>query len=188
MQEPGRVADDVGEVVRAVGGDDPVGDDPLDPGAYQLDVGQLQAAHPGAVVLEDALAHGRVVRHDLLEQLGMLGHEGLHRRQQCRRALGVERVDRLARRVLPVGIDAVGIGARRDAGEGHDEAEPAPVEGEVAERPLVARRHGRVVQRVRDDPLGGALEDRELCDIGRDGGRDLEAAGAGTDEGERGSR
>ena len=38
MEEAGRVADDVGRVVRAVDGDDAVRDDALDAGAHELDV------------------------------------------------------------------------------------------------------------------------------------------------------
>ena len=49
----------------AVDGDDAVGDDPLDAGAHKLDVVLLQAREPRPVVLQRALAGGRIVGHDL---------------------------------------------------------------------------------------------------------------------------
>ena len=81
-----------------------------------------------------------------------------------------------------VRIDPVLLGPHRDAGIEHDEPEPACVEREVLHRPPVTGRHLRVVQRVRQHPLGGPLEDRELLDLVGDGRRDLEAGGAGADE------
>ena len=41
-----------------------------------------------------------------------------------------------------------------------------------------------MVQRIRDDPLSRALEDRELLDLVRNGRADLEPARAGADESE----
>ena len=63
-----------------------------------------------------------------------------------------------------------------------EEAEPAPVERQVAHRPAVAVGHVAVVVRVGEHPLRGALEHGELLDLVGDGRRDLEAAGAGADE------
>ena len=88
--------------------------------------------------------------------------------------------DALAR--AEVRIDPVLLGPHRDAGIEHEEPEPACVEREVLHRPPVTRWHLRVVQRVRQHPLGRPLEDRELLDLVRDRGRDLESRGAGADE------
>ena len=58
-----------------------------------------------------------------------------------------------------LGVDAVHVHPGGDAGEGHDEAVPPSVEGQMAQRPRIARWHRRVVQPVGEDPLGRALED-----------------------------
>ena len=83
---------------------------------------------------------------------------------------------------LEVRVDPVGLGSHRDAWIEHEEPEPACVEREVLHRPSVTGWHLRVVQRVRQHPLGRPLEDRELLDPVRDGRRDLEPGGAGADE------
>jgi hypothetical protein len=54
----------------AVDGDHAVGDDPLDRRTHQLDVRLAQALQPEPVILEDPLAHGRVVGDALLDQIG----------------------------------------------------------------------------------------------------------------------
>ena len=109
-----------------------------------------------------------------------------HPSQQSGRPLRVERVDRLVGRVVVLGVDPIHVHPRRYPGVGHDEPVPASIEGQVPQRPCVARRDGRVVDPVGQDPLCRALEDRELIDVVRDGGADLESTGAGTDEREVG--
>ena len=100
----------------------------------------------------------------------------------CWRRSVVRLVDRDALARAEVGIDPVLLGAHRDAGIEHEEPEPACVEREVLHRPPVTGRHLRVVQRVRQHPLGRPLEDRELLDLVGDGRRDLEPGGARADE------
>ena len=70
--EAGGVHDHVGLVALAVDGDDRVGLDVVDAGADQLDVVAGERAQPAAVVLQRALAGGRVVGHDLGDQLGIV--------------------------------------------------------------------------------------------------------------------
>src|SRR5581483_6321129 len=68
--EAGRVADDVGLVQHAVGGDDAFGNDTLDRRVLELDVRLLQRAQPRAVVLQDPLPHRGVVGDRLRDQVG----------------------------------------------------------------------------------------------------------------------
>ena len=182
MLEAGRVADDVGFVKGAVDGDHALGDDPLDRRVHELDVRFREGAQPRAVVLEYPLPHRRIVGDRLLDEVGPVLEVHRDPRRQLLASLLVLRVDRDPLVPAEGWIDAVRLGAHRDAGIEHEEPEPAGVEGEVLHRPPVTRRHGGVVQRVGQHPLGRPLEDGELLDLVRDGRRDLEPGGAGADE------
>ena len=77
--EAGGVDEDVGRVALAVDGDHGVGLDVVDGGADQIDVVPGEGAEPGPVVLQGALAGGRVVGDDL-------GDERRDRRRPGRRS------------------------------------------------------------------------------------------------------
>ena len=166
--------------------DDAVGDHPLDPGPDQLHIRSLERPQPGAVVLQDALARGGIVRHDLLQQGRVVADDRPHGGHQSHRPLGVEGVDRLVRGVFVLGVDPVRLHTGCDTGEGHDEPVPPPVEGQVSQRPGVPVGHGRVVQPIGKDPLRGALEDRQVFDVVCDRRADLEPAGPGAHQSEPG--
>ena len=184
MAEPGRVADHVGFPELAVGGHDPLRDDPIDRGADQLDVGSAQVAQPVAVVLEDPLAHGGIVGERLLDQVLAAVELRADPAGQQLTPRGVALVDAVAVGVGVVGVDAVRRGAAGDAGVPHDEAEPAGVEGQVAQGPPLTGRHRRPVHRVGEHPLRGALIDGQRVHVLGDRRGDLEPAGAGADQGE----
>ena len=87
--------------------------------------------------------------------------------------------------VVLVGVVRVALGgveALVGSGPQHQESVPPSVERQVAHRPAHAVADFVVVHRIREHPLGGALEYGEVLDVVGDRGRDLEAAGAGADE------
>ena len=176
------VADDVDLVQRAVGRHHPLGDDVIDRRTDQVNVRCGQASQPRAIVLQHPLTHGWVVGGRLVDQVGPIGEQRLHPGRKHLPALGIRRIDPDAVGGAKIGVDAVLIDPTRDAAESHHEAKPPAVEGQMALRPLVARRHFRVIHAIRDDPLRGPLEDRQRPDLIGDRRRDLEAAGAGPDE------
>ena len=147
----------------------------------RLHVVALQGARPDAVVADHPLGARRVVRCDLLEQVGAVAELGLQVLDQHQAHEVVHRAHRFAVR-RPFGIDAeVGKPAVAHAPE-----DPEPV-------PLAVRRHVRVepLQAVGDrvvvvgrrpHPRGRALEHGELADLGRDLGDELHRARAGADD------
>ena len=113
----------------------------------------------------------RVVGHDLLSKIGTLCNQRLHRGQQSLGPSGVDGVDRpCASGHHARGQCRYGSIPDSDAGEGHDEPIPPTIKGQVAQRPSVSGWHRGVVQRIRNDPLRGALEDRQSLDVRRNGG------------------
>ncbi len=187
MLEPGRVADDVGLVEHTVDGADPVRFDAFDAGAVELDVVAGEATQPRPVVLQGALAGGRVVGDDLGEQFLVVD---VFTDPPLEEPAGgeVAFTDRQSVGVVPVGVDPaapqVAPGSRPEL----EEPEPAPEEGQVADGPLLPVGHRLVVVGVGEHPLGGALEDVEVRHLVRDGRADLEATGPGPDQGDAPAR
>ena len=143
---------------------------------------RVSVLQPAAVVLEGALPGGRVVGHHLGDELRIVADladdpVGEH--------LAGELVHLADRPLLVgiVGIDPGRLEALVASGPEDEEPVPAPVEGQVTQRPPHARPHRRVVVRVREHPLRGPLEDGQMPHVGGDGRGDLEPAGPGADHG-----
>ena len=157
-----------------------VGLDAVDRRPDQLDVVARQRPQPAAVVLQRALAGGRIVRHHLGEQFGVVADLAGDPLGEHHAGDLVDLADRpLLVRV--VRVDPRGVEALVAAGPEQQEPVPAAVERQVPQRPLHAGPDLGVVVRVGEHPLRGALEHREVLDVVGDGGRDLESAGARAD-------
>ncbi len=157
---------------------------PRDVGAHQLDVVLLQAGQPRPVVLERPLAGGRVVGHHLGEQVRVVADLALDPAREQLAGDLVAGADREPAAVVVRGIDARVLDREPGPRIEGQEAEPPRVERQVPHRPPLPVGHGEVVVGIREHPLRGALEHRELLDLVGDGRRDLEAARARPHEGE----
>ena len=180
--EPGGVHQHVGRVPLAVDGDHGVGLDVVDPGAHQLHVVAHQGRQPRPVVLQGALAGGRVVGHHLGRQLRVIGHLA---EDPVGEHLAGELVGFADGSVL-IGVVRVHPGCLQAlVASGPEDKEPVPpaVKGEVAQRPQHAGADGGVVVRVGEHPLGRPLEHGQVADLGGNRGGDLEPAGPGPDHG-----
>ena len=175
------ITDRVGRMERAVDRDDALGHDSVDAGTNEIDVRFLEALEPAAVVLEDALAHGRVVGGHLFEQVGSVAEVFTQPVEQVVPNGRVGGVDRAVVGVDVIGVDAKRFYARSDAGLGHHEPQPTPEKRQVLHGPGFASGHFRVVDGVGHDPLCRALKDRQVFDFVRDRGGDLESARAGAE-------
>ena len=146
----------------------------------QLDGVALQRRQPRAVVLQHALAEGRVAGRHLRQQLRVVADllrdpvgevEPHHLVHGVHRALGM--------RPLRIDLDRLQDAVRRRP-EDH-EAVPLRVVRHVLQQPLLLVAHARVVARVRRHPGRLALEDEEPRRLLRHLGHELEGAGAGAD-------
>ena len=178
--ETGGVHDDVGRIAGAVLGHDRIGFDVVDTGAHQVDVVAGQRFQPAAVVLQGALAGGRVVGHHLGRQVRIVADlTGDPLGEHDPRDLADLADGFLLVRV--VGVDARCIQSLVAPRPEDQEAVPPPVERKMAKRPLHAGPHLFVIVRIRKHPLRGALKHGEVVDVRSDRRRDLKSAGARAD-------
>ncbi len=145
---------------------------------------RVRAAQPAAVVLERALPGGRVVRDHLGEELRIVADLALDPVGEHEPRAVVEVADRDRGIALVVRVDPGGFEALLASGPEDEEPVPAPVERQVLERPADPGADGVVIVGVREHPLRGALEDREVFDAIGDRRGDLEAARTGPDHGD----
>ena len=161
-----------------------LGHDALDAGAHELDVRLVQACaartrRPGGSASPSPGSRGSTCSM----QVGPVLQVHVIHAVSCWRRSSFASLIATPLLVVEVRVDPVALGAHRDARVDHEEPEPAGVERQVPHRPPVARRHRRVVQRVRQHPLRRALVDRELLDGRRRwSARSGTPTGAGADE------
>src|SRR5215470_3367466 len=133
--ETRRIADRVRRVEDAVDGPDALGHDPLDPGPDELDVRLPEAAEPAPVVLQDPLAHARVVGKHLLDEVGATRQVLVQESDQDVAGRCVRRINGAVVGIAVRRVDPEGLGAVADPRLRHQEAQPSPVEGQVSHRP-----------------------------------------------------
>ena len=178
--EAGSVDEHVGLDQFARDGADPVRLDPRDAVGDEPDVLALEGLGPGAVVADAALGPQRILRRDLLEQIGAVG-EGLP--EVLGEHLAGEVVDRAdgVRTVREIVLDA----NRLERAVTHPPEDREPVElavpGHMSVEPLQTGRNGLVVLGSGRQPTGRALIDRERPTFRSDDREELQGARARAD-------
>ena len=178
--EAGGQDDHVRFVDRAVGRHQARAFDAIDRFGHQFDIGAPERLEP-AVVDQDALAIGRIVREALGDQVvaafelleDVVGHHlAMTVVARIHRALGMR----------PVGVALQG--GQQAVAEAPQQAEPVPgvVERHVLEQPLRLRTDAALVVGVVPCPLRRTLEDGDLGGLGRQRAHELHGAGAGADD------
>ena len=177
--EPGRQHQDIRRMRHPVAGHDRVGGDPLHRAGYQIDVRAGQHLVP-MIVAQHPLAVGRIGRHDLGQQFGIVADLPLDIGDQVFPELLVGRVQRLVRR-RP---GRIGVQRRmQPVGRRPQQLEPVPlrIERDELQRRRFPLAHILMIVRIGHGPVRGPLEDRQMRDIPRDRGCHLHPGRAGAD-------
>ena len=179
--EAGGEDDRVDRVTGAVGADHRVRGDSLDRIGDQRHIVPPQRAQPAAVVLQHALAEGRILGNHLLEQLRVVADLALHVLGEGDAHLLVGGVDG-SLRMRPARIDDQGRQQAVRTRPEDQEAVPAAVVGKVFEKPLRPVADAAVIVWIRNHPRRRTLEHENLGRLFGELGHQLEGAGAGADD------